>query len=386
MAKENKDGQEKTEDPTSQRLQKMRDEGQVPRSQELKTMALSVLGTAMLFIMGAHFGKGFSEIFADNFTLTKADLASNNAIFIHLSDASIATFWMLLPFFIGMIIMGIIANILLGGFVISKKKIKPKFSNMSPIKGFKRMFGKDGAVNLVKSILKVVLIGGISTLLLQLYIDDFIGLSKIDVEAGMAEMLTMIGWFALLLSFSMIILALIDIPYQLYKFKEESKMTKQEVKDDRKQSEGSDETKMRIKQMQFQAAQRRMMDEVPNADVIITNPTHFAVALTYDEDEMAAPLVIAKGADLIARRIREIGEENRITIVEAPMLARAIFFTTDLNQPIPAGLYLAVAKLLAYVYQIEASPFDIRDDDKVRDQWEVPEDMQFDTRGRKRKR
>jgi flagellar biosynthetic protein FlhB len=255
---------------------------------------------------------------------------------------------------------------------------------MSPLKGFKRMFGKDGVVNLVKSILKVVLIGGISTLLLQVYIGDFINLSKIDVEAGMAQMLTMIGWFALLLSFSMIILALIDIPYQLYKFKEDSKMTKQEVKDDRKQSEGSDETKMRIKQMQFQAAQRRMMDEVPNADVIITNPTHFAVALTYDEDEMAAPLVIAKGADLIARRIREIGEENRITIVEAPMLARAIFFTTDLNQPIPAGLYLAVAKLLAYVYQVEASPFDIRDDDKVRGQWEVPEDMQFDTRGRKR--
>jgi flagellar biosynthetic protein FlhB len=254
---------------------------------------------------------------------------------------------------------------------------------MSPLKGFKRMFGKDGVVNLVKSILKVVLIGGISTLLLQVYIGDFINLSKIDVEAGMVEMLTMIGWFALLLSLSMVILALIDVPYQLYKFKQESKMTKQEVKDDRKQSEGSDETKMRIKQMQFQAAQRRMMQEVPDADVIVTNPTHFAVALVYDEDETGAPVVVAKGADLIAHRIREIGEENRVTIVEAPMLARAIFFTTDLNKPIPAGLYLAVAKLLAYVYQVQASPFDIRDDDRVRDQWEVPADMQFDVKGRK---
>ncbi len=284
---------------------------------------------------------------------------------------------------LAMIIMAVISNILMGGFVISKKKIQPKFSNMSPLKGFKRMFGKEGVVNLVKSVLKVVLIGGTSAFLIQVYIGDFINLSKVDVEEGIAEMLIMIGWFALLLSLAMVILALIDIPYQLHKFKEDSKMTKQEVKDDRKQSEGADETKIRIKQMQFQAAQRRMMDEVPNADVIITNPTHFAVALVYDEEEMAAPVVIAKGADLIAHRIREIGEDNHVTIVEAPMLARAIFFTTELNEPIPSGLYLAVAKLLAYVYQIQASPFDIRDDDRVRDQWQVPEDMQFDTSGKR---
>ena len=176
MAKENQDGQEKTEDPTAKRLQKMRDEGQVPRSQELKTMALSVFGTAMIFIMGAHFANGLSEIYADNFTLTRADLASNNAIYIHLADAAAATFWMMLPYFIGMVLMGIVANILMGGFVISKKKIKPKFSNMSPLKGVKRMFGKDGVVNLVKSVLKVVLIGGISTLLIQVYIGDFINL------------------------------------------------------------------------------------------------------------------------------------------------------------------------------------------------------------------
>ncbi len=383
MAKENQDGQEKTEDPTSQRLQKMRDEAQVPRSQELKTMALTVLGTALIFVMGSFFGKRFSEIFANNFTLSKTDLASNNAIFIHLSDAANATVWMMLPYLSAMVVMAVISNILMGGFVISKKKLKPKLSNMSPLKGFKRMFGKDGVVNLVKSVLKVILIGGTSALLIQVYIGDFINLSKVNVEEGIVEMLIMIGWFALLLSLAMVILALIDIPYQLHKFKEDSKMTKQEVKDDRKQSEGSDETKVRIRQMQFQAAQRRMMQEVPNADVIITNPLHFAVALVYDENEMAAPVVVAKGADLIAHRIREIGEENRVTIVEAPMLARAIFFTTDLNEPIPAGLYLAVAKLLAYVYQIEASPFDIRDDDKVRDQWQVPEDMQFDTRGRK---
>lgn len=382
MAKENQDGQEKTEDPTAQRLKKMRDDGQVPRSQELKTMALSVLGAALIFIMGSHFAGGFSEVYINNFKLTKADMTGGDAIFRHLSDAFETTFWMLAPYFGAMIVMAILASILMGGFVFSKKKMAPKLSNMSLLKGFNRMFGKEGIVNLLKSILKVVLIGGVSTLLLMAYIGDFIALSQETTDKAMAEMLTMVAWFSLLLSFSLIFIALIDIPYQLHKFKSDAKMTKQEVKDDRKQSEGSDETKSRIRGLQYQAAQRRMMDEVPNADVIITNPIHFSVALRYDEEDMGAPVVIAKGADLIALRIREIGEEHRVTMVEAPMLARAIYFTTDLNHPIPSGLYLAVAKLLAYVYQVQATPFDVRDDDKVRDQWEVPEDMQFDANGR----
>lgn len=385
MAKENQDGQEKTEDPTAQRLSKMRSEAQVPRSQELKVVALTLAGAALIFLLGQHFGDGFSEIYRDNFSLDRGDLQGNNAIYIHLSEAAQATFWMLMPFFIGMIIIAILANTIMGGFVISKKKLKPKMSNMSPLKGIKRMFGKEGLVNLVKSILKVVLIGGGATLLLNVYIEDFIHLSQLNVETAMTDMLVMIAWFTLLLCVSLVIIALIDVPYQMHKFKEESKMTKQEVKDDRKQSEGSDETKRRIRQVQFETAQRRMMEEVPKADVIITNPLHFAVALRYDEDVMAAPIVVAKGADLIAHRIREIGEEHRITIVEAPMLARAIYFTTELNHPVPAGLYLAVAKLLAYVYQLDATPFDVRDDDKVRDQWEVPEDMQFDANGKKRK-
>ena len=383
MAAENQDGQEKTEDPTATRLRKMRDEGQVPRSQELKTMAMSLMGAALVFLLGSHFADGFLSIYTDSFSLTKADTETPQAIFTHLSKAANDTWWMLLPYFIAMIITAVIANTLLGGFVISSKKIKPKLSNMSPIKGIKRMFGTDGVVNLLKSILKAVLIGGATTLLLMYFLADFVHLSKIDVEAAIVKMLTMIGWFTLLISLTLVILTLIDVPYQLYKFKRDSKMTKQEVKDDRKQTEGSDETRSRVRQMQFQRAQQRMMQEVPNADVIITNPVHFAVALHYDEDAMAAPIVVAKGADLIARHIREVGEEHRVTIVEAPMLARAIYFTTELNQPIPAGLYLAVAKLLAYVYQVQASPFDIRDDDQVRDQWQVPDDMKFDASGKK---
>ena len=383
MAAENKDGQEKTEDATAQRLQKMRKEAQVPRSQELKTMAMSLMGAALIFLMGSHFADGLLTVYADSFRLTKTDTETPAAIFLHLSKAADDTWWMMLPYFVAMVITAFFANTLLGGFVISSKKLKPKFSNMSPMKGIKRMFGTDGAVNLLKSILKAVLVGGATTLLLMYFLADFIQLSKIDIEAAIVKMLTMLGWFTLLISLTLVVLTLIDVPYQLFKFKRDSKMTKQEVKDERKQTEGSDETKGRIRQMQMQQAQRRMMEEVPNADVIITNPLHFAVALRYDEDDMAAPIVVAKGADLIAMNIRKVGEHNRVTIVEAPLLARAIYFTTDLNQPIPAGLYLAVAKLLAYVYQVQASPFDIRDDDRVREQWEVPDELKFDASGKK---
>ena len=383
MAAENKDGQEKTEDATAQRLQKMRKEAQVPRSQELKTMAMSLMGAALIFLMGSHFADGLLTVYADSFRLTKTDTETPAAIFRHLSKAADDTWWMMLPYFVAMVITAFFANTLLGGFVISSKKLKPKFSNMSPMKGIKRMFGTDGAVNLLKSILKAVLVGGATTLLLMYFLADFIQLSKIDIEAAIVKMLTMLGWFTLLISLTLVVLTLIDVPYQLFKFKRDSKMTKQEVKDERKQTEGSDETKGRIRQMQMQQAQRRMMEEVPNADVIITNPLHFAVALRDDEDDMAAPIVVAKGADLIAKNIRKVGEHNRVTIVEAPLLARAIYFTTDLNQPIPAGLYLAVAKLLAYVYQVQASPFDIRDDDRVREQWEVPDELKFDASGKK---
>ncbi len=382
MAKENEDGQEKTEEATPQRLQKMKDKGQVPRSQELKVMVTTMIGVVTIFILGGHFAAGFQSVYENSFKLTKADMGESKAIFGHLSQAYDDTFWLLLPYFVVMILAAFFGNTLIGGFVISKEKLKFKASNMSPLKGIKRMFGTEGLVNLLKSVLKATLVGGATTMLLMFYLADFVHLSEIDIDAAMSKMLNMIGWFAMLVTSTLIIVALIDVPYQLFKHKRDSKMTKQETKDERKQTEGSDETKRRVRQVQFQRAQQRMMQEVPNADVIITNPTHFAVALKYDEAAMAAPIVIAKGADQVAVHIRDIGEHNHVTIVEAPMLARAIYFTTDIEQPIPAGLYLAVAKLLAYVYQLQVSPFEKRDDEKVREQWQVPDDLRFDANGK----
>ena len=383
MAKENKDGQEKTEDATGKKLDDMRKKGQVPRSQELKTLIVTMTGAVLIIMLAGDFSQGLEEVFTQGFTVSKEDTSSNEVILSRFSDAIDTTFWMLLPYFLGLIVAAYYGNTLLGGFVISGDKMKPKFSNMSPAKGLKRMFGKDGLVKLGVSLLKVILIGGVTYFLLAFFIDDFLGLVNKTTHIAIHDMLSMLGDFTLAITATLIIIAAIDVPYQIYKHKTESKMTKQEVKDERKQTDGSDEVKGKIRQMQYQRAQQRMMDEVPNADVIITNPTHFAVALRYDDAEMGAPIVLAKGADQVAQHIREIGEFNRVTIVEAPMLARAIFFTTEIDEAIPAGLYLAVAKLLAYAYQLEVSPFDIRDDDRVRDQWEVPEDMKFDTSGKK---
>jgi len=382
MAKENADGQEKSEEATSKRLADMQKKGQVPRSQELKVMVTTMIGVITIFILGGYFTSGFEAIFVDSFQLTKADTETPDKVFEHLNRAYDDTFWLLIPYFIVMLIAAFWGNTLVGGFVFSKQKLKPKFSNMSPIKGLKRMFGTEGMVNLLKSVLKATLVGWATTLLLMVYLADFIHLAEIDVNAAMAKMLDMLGWFSILVTATLIIVALIDVPYQLIKHKNESKMTKQEVKDERKQTEGSDETKRRVRQVQFQQAQRRMMQEVPNADVIITNPTHFAVAVRYDEAQMAAPIVVAKGVDQIALHIREIGENNQVTIVEAPMLARAIYFTTDIDQPIPQTLYLAVARLLAYVYQLEANPYGKRDDERVVKQWDIPDEMRFDADGK----
>ncbi len=174
------------------------------------------------------------------------------------------------------------------------------------------------------------------------------------LEPAIARGLSMLGWAAVILTSTLIVLALFDVPFQLWDHKRQLKMTQQEVRDELKETEGRPEVRGRIRQLQREMAQRRMMEEVPKADVIVTNPTHFAVALRYDADRMRAPIVVAKGADLVAANIRRVGREHDVPLVEAPLLARAIYFSTELEAPIPAGLYLAVAQLLAYVFQLKA--------------------------------
>lgn len=351
---ENQDGQEKSQEPTAKRLNEARKKGQVPRSRELNTMAITMLGLAAMIAMGGHFTDGFHRLFHGQFVLRRSDMFDPNAMMAHLVSAIGDALLMVIPFFLLMLVVAILSSVALGGFNVSFEAMQPKLSKMDPIKGLKRVFSAKGLMELVKSLAKFLLVGSATIAVLSSLSDDLMGLSMMDAAQAIGKGLTLVGWSAVSMASTLILMALIDVPFQLWQHKKELKMTQQEVRDELKETEGKPEVKGRIRQMQREMAQRRMMQEVPKADVVVTNPTHYAVALRYDPDKMNAPIVIGLGKDLIAANIRDVADAHAIPIVEAPMLARAIYFNTELNQAIPAALFLAVAQLLAYVFQLRA--------------------------------
>ncbi|MDJ0739837.1 MAG: flagellar biosynthesis protein FlhB [Gammaproteobacteria bacterium] len=351
---ENQDGQEKSQEPTAKRLADARKKGQVPRSRELNTMAITMLGLASIIAMGPHLASGFHTLFSEQFVLGRRDMFDTSAMMAHLVKAIGDALLMLTPFFGVMLVVAVLSSVALGGFNVSFEAMQPKLSKMDPIKGLKRLFSVKGLMELVKSLGKFVLVASATVVVLHTLSDELLGLSQLGTTQAIGKGMTMVAWSAVLLASTLIVMALIDVPFQLWQHKRDLKMTQQEVRDELKETEGKPEVKGRIRQMQREMAQRRMMQEVPNADVVVTNPTHYAVALRYDPDEMHAPIVIAMGKDLVAATIRDVAAANDVPQVEAPMLARAIYFNTELNQTIPAALFLAVAQLLAYVFQLRA--------------------------------
>jgi flagellar biosynthetic protein FlhB len=285
---------------------------------------------------------------------------------------------MLSPFFLVMIAVAVVSSIALGGFNISPEAMQPKFSKMDPIKGLKRVFSAKGLMELLKSMGKFLLISLATGLLLYLWAEELLRLGDLDIDVALQQGMTMVGWSTVLIASTLIVVALIDVPFQLWQHKRDLKMTQQEVRDELKETEGKPEVKNRIRKTQMEMAQRRMMEAVPKADVIVTNPTHYAVALRYDAERMAAPVVVAKGKNLIAANIRRVGESASVPLVEAPVLARAIYFNTDLQQPIPTALFLAVAQLLAYVFQLRAYHAQGGDIPSPPQDYPVPEDLRHD--------
>ena len=375
---ENQDGQEKSHDPTTKRVADARRKGQVPRSRELNTVAITMLGAATLMLMGSHFGTGMDRLFRGQLALGRADIFDPNAMLAHLAGAIADSLWMLTPFFVAMIVVAVLSSVALGGFNISAEAMKPKLSKLDPIKGLKRVFSAKGLMELVKSLAKFVLVTAATVLLLKFYGEELLRLGDMDVRSALVRGLELVAWSALLLSSTLVLLALVDVPFQLWQHKRDLKMTEQEVRDELKQTEGKPEVKGRIRQMQRELSQRRMMQEVPKADVVVTNPTHYAVALRYDPERMRAPVVVAKGKNLVAANIRRVAGENAVPLVEAPVLARAIYFNTELNQPIPGELFLAVAQLLAYVFQLRAFAAGGDDIPAPPQEWPVPPDLRHD--------
>ncbi|MBL3600309.1 MAG: flagellar type III secretion system protein FlhB [gamma proteobacterium endosymbiont of Lamellibrachia anaximandri] len=375
---ENQDGQEKSEQPTAKRLNEAKRKGQVARSKELNTMAITLIGVIFLAMTSSQLGGGLQTLMKTSFTLSRDEIFDIGTLFTHLSAAMQDAFILLIPFFVLMIVVAIASSIALGGFSISAEALTPKLSKLSPAKGLKRMFSAKALVELLKAMAKFVLIGGATAILLWNTLDSYLNLHELEFQQALPKLGSLIGWSVTLLASTLILIAAIDVPFQLWEHKRQLKMTKQEIRDEMKETDGRPEVKSRIRSLQREMAQRRMMEEVPKADVIVTNPTHYAVALRYDQGSMSAPKVVAKGADLVAANIRRIGLESDVPIVESPVLARAIYFHSELNDAIPAGLFLAVAKLLAYVFQLRVYRTEGGDIPQVPDELPVPEDLRHD--------
>ncbi len=347
---ENEDGQEKTEDPTPKRMQDAREKGQVPRSRELSTMAMVMGAAGAFYFFGPMMIDGLLNILEANFALEREAVFDEGILIERLFASGLEGLWVIAPFVTVMILVAIFSSIALSGWVISLEAMAFKWSKLDPVKGLGRVFGPRGALEFLKAFFKFALVGALAILFLWMEGREFLALGTAGLEVAMARMGELVLYAFFFMSLSLILLAVVDIPFQLWDNQRQLKMTRKEVQDENKQTEGDPQVKQRIRSLQQEMAQKRMMEEVPSADVVVTNPTHYAVALRYDQESMAAPVVVAKGVDLMATQIRSVASENEVPILEAPPLARALYEHAELDQAIPAGLFQAVAQILAYLY------------------------------------
>lgn len=352
MAEDDDSSQEKTEEASSRKLEKAREEGQVPRSRDLTTTAVLMLAAIGIYMFAEFmFGK-IIGLTRDNFILNRATIYDPNAMLAHLASAIYDGLFSIAPLMILLLIASVLGPIALGGWNYSGKAMEPKLSRMDPLAGLKRMFSVKSLIELLKALGKVLIILGATIWILKFYAQDMFRLVDESIGNAIIHSLEISIFATIALSATTIAIAAIDIPLQIYEYNKKLKMSRQDQKDESKDTDGKPEVKGRIRQLQREMAQRRMMSNVPQADVVITNPEHFSIALKYDPDTMDTPLMIAKGGDHTALKIREIAKAHNIDIIQSPVLARAIFYTTEVDQEIPSGLYLAVAQVLAYVFQL----------------------------------
>ena len=353
MADDKDSSAEKSQEPTQKRMDSAREDGDIARSKELNTTAILLGGTAAVIAFGGVLAAGLSRIMEHNFVLNRAAFFDTSAMIKQLSDSVMTGFVSLLPIFAVLLLLAFLAPIALGGWNFSIKSIAPKASRMSPLAGLGRMFGTNALVELFKAVAKVIVVAALALLILYINSGAILGTQHESVLPAMVDSVGLIAWSVLWMSCAMILISMVDIPFQIHQHTQKLRMTMQQVKDEMKDSEGRPEVKQRIRQLQYEMSQNRMMSDVPEADVIITNPEHYAVALRYDQSKEDAPIMLAKGADFVAQKIREIGKEHQIPIVSSPALARAIFFNTKVGEEIPGGLYVAVAQVLAYLHQLK---------------------------------
>ncbi|MFM1870090.1 MAG: hypothetical protein RLY99_834 [Pseudomonadota bacterium] len=371
--------QEKTELPTARPLEKAREDGDVARSKELSMAMIMIVTSALMIFMGGDIVISLGHMMTDGLLLDRALIFDAQLLPVHLGTILFEGFWAIVPILLVTLFITLVTPAFMGGWIFSTKAFMPKASKLSPIKGFGRMFGVKAIVELLKAVGKFLLVAGIGLFTLTWYSDGLLGLGKGSPEAAFMQAGEIMAWSVFFMCLSLVLIAAIDVPFQAYQHTKKLKMTLQEVKDEMKDVEGRPEVKAAIRQKQREMSMQRMVDAVPDADVVIVNPEHFAVALSYDQASEGAPKVVAKGVDHMSDRIREVAKENAIEIVRLPTLARAIYYTTELDQEIPEPLYLAVAQVLSYVFSLNNEMYG--DSQAELPQIDVPDDYQFDING-----
>lgn len=339
-----------------------------------------LVGASALLIFGGALAQDMMELMRINFSLPREVIMDQKSMANYLLHSGQIGLWAIQPIMISLVLAAIIGPISLGGWLFAFNSLAPKFSRMNPLSGLKRMFSTKALVELLKAFAKFIIILFVALAVLSSDIDDLQRIAHEPLELAIIHSLQVVGWSTLWMACGLIIIAAVDVPVQLWESHKKLLMTKQEVRDEHKDQEGRPEVKQRIRQLQRDMSQRRMMAAIPDADVVITNPTHYAVALKYDPEKGGAPMLIAKGNDFLALKIREIAVANEVLLLESPALARSIYYSTELDQEIPGGLYLAVAQVLAYVYQIRQHRAGKgKRPDPLKDDLPIPPDLRRDS-------
>jgi len=370
--------QEKTEQATPKRLDDARRKGQVARSRELTTMLLLMVSASAIMLTGGYMGNGLGGIMTRLLMIdprqATAPAYMGQAFVAAIQDALLA----LAPFLILIFLTALFAPMLMSGWVMSAESLQFKASKMSPMKGLKRMFSVTSLVELAKAVAKFFVVMGVAILIIWQESGDVMRLGLGSSLEGVYKAMELLGWSFLLISSATILIALIDVPYQLWSHAKKLRMSFQEIKDEMKETDGNPEIKKRVRQAQQEITGRRMMEAVPAADVVIVNPTHYSVALKYDPKKDGAPILVAIGADHLAFRIREVAKANDVPIVSSPALARSLYRFGKLDQEIPSGLFVAVAQILAFIFQVRKRPGRANYAAKRFRDLTVPDDLKYD--------
>ena len=352
---EQDDSADRTEQPTQKRLDDARKKGQIPRSVDLSAAVVSIAAAGAIYLFGTKSAIGLLEMMTQSLTISRLDLAYPDIMFRELAASAWAALWAIVPLLGATVLAAIAAPAIISGWNFSGESMGFKADRLDPLKGIARMFSLRSAVELLKAVAKFAFVGGVGIAVIGSQVESIAALAAMPVSSAIVSSAGILAFALLSMTGALAIIALIDAPFQVFQHNKELRMTRQEIRDEYKESDGNPENKARIRGVQAQLSRSRMMQEVPRATVIVTNPTHFAVALRYDESRDRAPVVVAKGADEVAANIREIGNQHGVPLVSAPPLARVLFRHVDLGREVPSPLYVAIAQILTYVYQLQAA-------------------------------